>query len=73
MCIKRVEPEKKTAALQFLTRTGVPGTYYHTPFKGNKKNCLVHSPSEWHTYTIHVSIVSRLKNPSLTCLLPFTD
>ena len=28
---------------------------------------LVHSTSEWHTYTI----VSRLKNPSLTFLLPF--
>ena len=25
--------------------------------------CLAHSPSEWHTQTIHVSIVSRLKNP----------
>ena len=24
-----------------------------------------------HTCTIHVSIISRLKNPSLTCLLPF--
>ena len=23
--------------------------------------CLAHSPSEWHTYTIHVSIVSMLK------------
>ena len=30
--------------------------------------CLAHSPSEWHTYTFHVSIVSRLKNTSLTCL-----
>ena len=28
------------------------------------------SASEWHTYTIHVSIVSRLKNPSLTCIHP---
>jgi hypothetical protein len=28
---------------------------------------LAHSPSEWHTDTIHVS---RLKNP-LTCFLPF--
>ena len=25
---------KNPAALQFLTQTGVPGTYYHTPFKG---------------------------------------
>ena len=32
---------------------------------------LAHSPSEWHTYTIHFSIVSRLKNPSLTCPRPF--
>jgi hypothetical protein len=25
---------KNPAALQLLTQTGVPGTYYHTPFKG---------------------------------------
>jgi hypothetical protein len=25
---------KNPAALQFLTQTGAPGTYYHTPFKG---------------------------------------
>jgi hypothetical protein len=31
------------------------------------KYLLAHSPSGWHTHTIHVS---RLKNP-LTCLLPF--
>ena len=46
----------------------VPGTYYHTLFKGTSIFCLAHSPCEWHTYTIHVS---RLKNQSLTCLLPF--
>ena len=23
--------------------------------------CLVHSPSDWHTYTVHVSIISKLK------------
>ena len=62
---------KNPAALQFLTETGVPGTYYHTPFKGAHIFCLGCSLSEWHTYTIHVSIVSRLKNPSLTYLLPF--
>ena len=28
------------------------------------KSCLAHSPSEWHTHAINVSIVSRLKNPS---------
>ena len=33
------------------------------------EKCLVHSAPEWHTYTVHVS---RLKNPSLTCLLPFS-
>ena len=33
--------------------------------------CLAHSPSEWHTYTIHVSLVSSLKKYSLTCLLHF--
>jgi hypothetical protein len=25
---------KNPAALQFLTQTSAPGTYYHTPFKG---------------------------------------
>ena len=51
------------AALQFLTQTGAPDTYYHTLFKGTKIFCLAHSPSQWLTYTTHVSIVSRLKNP----------
>ena len=45
--------------------------YYHIPFKGTCIFCLAYSPSEWHMYTIHVSIVSMLKTPSLTCLLPF--
>ena len=43
--------------------------YYHTLFKGTLIFCLAHSPSEWHT--IHVSIISWLKNISLTCLLSF--
>jgi hypothetical protein len=30
--------------------------------------CLAQSPSDWHKYTIHISMVSRHKNPSLTCL-----
>jgi hypothetical protein len=62
---------KNPAALQFLTQNGAPGTYYHTSFKCTYILCLAHSFSEWHTHTIHVSIVSRLKNPSSTCLLPF--
>ena len=33
--------------------------------------CLAHSPSEWLPTTIHVSVVSRIENPYLTCLLPF--
>jgi hypothetical protein len=53
---------KNPSELQFLTPTGAPGTYYYTPIKGTSIFSLVHSPSEWHTYTIHVSIVSRLKN-----------
>jgi hypothetical protein len=57
---------KNPTALQFLTQTGAPGTYYQTLFKGTSIFCLAHSSSEWHTNTIHVSIVSRLKNPSLT-------
>jgi hypothetical protein len=64
---------KNLAALQFLKQTGAPGTYYRNPFHNyhNQKAQifrLAHSPSEWHTYTIHVS---RLKNPSVTCNLPF--
>ena len=55
---------KNPTALQFLTHSGVHGTYYHTPFRGTDMYCLGHSTSEWHTYTIYVSAVSRLKNPS---------
>ena len=36
--------------------------YYHPPFKGTNL-LFAHSPSEWHTYTIHVSIVS-IRDPS---------
>jgi hypothetical protein len=39
--------------------------------KAFKKKNIAHSPSEWHTYTTHVSIVSMIQNLSLTCLLPF--
>jgi hypothetical protein len=53
---------KIPATLQFLTQTGVPETYYQTLFKTTSVFCLAQSPSEWHTNTIHVSIVSRLKN-----------
>jgi hypothetical protein len=62
---------KNPAALQFLTQTGAPGTYYHILFKGTSIFCLAHSPSEKHTYTINVLIVSRLENHPLTCLLTF--
>ena len=34
-------------------------------------NCLSFPFTLWMANTIDVSIVSRLKNPSLTCLLPF--
>jgi hypothetical protein len=37
---------KKPAALQLPTQTGVPGTYYHTLFKGTYICCLAHSPYE---------------------------
>ena len=37
---------KNPAALQFLTQTSAPGTYYHTSFKGTPIFCLAHSPSE---------------------------
>ena len=46
-------------------------TYYHAPFKCTFAIfCLSHSPSERPAHTIHVPIVSRLKNRSLTCLHP---
>jgi hypothetical protein len=32
------------------------------------QKALAHSHSKWKTYAIHVS---RLKNPYITCLLPF--
>jgi hypothetical protein len=56
------------AVLQFLTQISVPGPYYHTQFKGTYIFWLAHSLSEWHPYTIHVSIDSRHKNPSSTLI-----
>jgi hypothetical protein len=50
---------EKSSSVEVLD-TGAFYTKYHTRSKALK----------WHTYTIHVSIVSRLKNHSLTCLLP---
>jgi hypothetical protein len=38
-----------------------PTTIPHS--KALKYFCLAHSTSEWHTNKIHVSFVSRLKNP----------
>ena len=46
---------KNPAAAVLDTLKPLPG--YHTPFKGSSIFCLAQSPSEWHTYTIHVSIV----------------
>jgi hypothetical protein len=63
-----VECDKPSSVAVLDTQTGAPGTCYHTPFKGTEIFCLALSPTEWHIYTIHVS---RLKNLSLTCLLPF--
>jgi hypothetical protein len=50
---------KNPAALQFLTQTGAPGTYCHTPFKGIF--CLALSPFEWHTYTSMSQLSQGLK------------
>jgi hypothetical protein len=47
---KTVEREKPSSVADIDTQTGVPGTYYHNPFKG----------TEWHTYAIHVSIVLQI-------------
>jgi hypothetical protein len=62
---------KYPALLQFLTQISAPGTYYYTPFNGTYIFSFARSPSEWHTYSIHVLIVSRLKNPSFTGHHPF--
>ena len=62
---------KNPAVLQFFTQSGVPGNHYHIPVQRHLHLLPIHPLSEWHTYTIHVSIVSRLKNPSLTYLLSF--
>jgi hypothetical protein len=62
---------KNPTALQFLTQTGAPGTYYLTSFKKVLKYVVLPIHSLNGTYTIHVSFVSRLKHPSLTCLLHF--
>jgi hypothetical protein len=34
--------KKNPAALQFLTQTGAPGTYYNAPFKGTYIFCFAH-------------------------------
>ena len=64
-----VEPERRNSVAVLdtlkpvcLAPTNIPCSKALTCF------CHAHSPSEWHTFTIHVS---RLKNPSLTSLLPF--
>jgi hypothetical protein len=46
--------------LVHLAPTTIPNS------KALKYLYLANSPSEWHTHTIHVSILSRLTNPSLT-------
>ena len=70
-----------TAIFRSLQRCSIDESYNLSailkmiyPLKKNTKKRvnMCHSISERHTYTIHVSIVSRLKNPSLTCVLPFT-
>ena len=63
---------KNPAAVHFDTQTSAPGIYHNTPFKGTLKKSSVlpiHPPNG--THTIHVIIVSRLKNPSLTRLIAF--
>jgi hypothetical protein len=57
--------------MKFLTQTGVPGTYYHACLKAYKYVVLpIHLLNG--THTIHVSIVSRLKNPYLVASLSST-
>jgi hypothetical protein len=49
---------KNPAVLQFLTQTGVPGTYHHTPFKGTSIFCLAHHPLN-STHTQSMSQLSQ--------------
>ena len=63
---------KTPSALQFLTHSNRCARHLLPyPAQRHLHLCLAHSPSNWHTSTIHVSIVSRLKSPSLTGLLRF--
>jgi hypothetical protein len=47
----------KRKIIFYLSSMKTRQCYYHTPFKGTEIFHLTHSPSEWHTKTIHVSIV----------------
>ena len=67
---------KNPAALQFLTHSN-RCTWHLLPYPVQRHLNILSCPftlwmAHTHTHTIYVSIVSRLKSPSLTCLLPFT-
>ena len=62
---------KKPSSIAVLDRNRCSGTYYYTPFKRhlNILSCPSIPPNDTHT-KIHVSIVSRLQNPSSINLSP---
>jgi hypothetical protein len=63
---------KNPAALQILTQTGASGTYYQTP-RSKALKCFVlplHPLNDTHTQSMS-QLSHWLRNPSLTCLLPF--
>jgi hypothetical protein len=62
---------KNPVALQFLTHSNRCAWHLLPyPFQRHLHLYIVHSPSEWHTFTIHVWIVSRLKKKSFFNLSP---
>ena len=71
-CTKHLE-HLPNIELQLLTHSNLC-TWHLLPYPIQRHLNILSCPfTLWmaHTYTIHVSFVSRLKSPSLTCLLPF--
>jgi hypothetical protein len=57
---------KNPAALQFLTQTSAPGTYYHTPFKIQLKLFVlpIHPLNGTHTQSMSQLSLQLVSSPS---------